>query len=94
LDALTAFIPEKGLQIVRLLRLLQQQVPRTTPPATTMRRRHHSGCALRARDRTGRLPRPLQTRLGPVDPQSLGWQSARLPQLRRPVANHQLHRRP
>jgi len=31
-----------------------------------MRRRHHSGCTLCARDRTGRLPPPLQTRLGPV----------------------------
>jgi len=78
----------------KALRLLQQQGPRTTPPATAMRRPHHSRCRLRARAGTGRLPPPLQTRLGSVDPQSLVRGSARLPQMRRPVAHHQLHRRP
>jgi hypothetical protein len=40
----------------------------------------------------GRMP-PLQTRQVSVDPQNLGCGSARLPQMRRPVTDHQLHRR-
>jgi hypothetical protein len=92
LAALTAHIPEKGVQLVRYCgyysnkargqrRLRQQSTAGLTPL-----------CGLFARTRAGRLPVPLQTSLGTVDPQSLVCRSACVSQMRRPVTHHQLHR--